>query len=127
VTPHPLLIETLGDSEMIGNRAVTTMEGRIEARYLRHIRPAFQQRADRSEVVRLMQRREAGELFQLGQYLLIDHNRLVVVRTAVYNTMAYSGKFKIVILAQPGADLKDGGRHVRHLLARIVLIEQNLL
>jgi hypothetical protein len=58
VAADALGIEALWDAIMVGDAAVTAMEGGIEAGDLGKIGKALEQRADWGEIVGLMQRRQ---------------------------------------------------------------------
>ena len=65
-------IEMLGEGEMVGNGAVAPMERRIETGDLRQLRKPFEQRADRRQVVGLVQRRQWRVAFQARQDRAVD-------------------------------------------------------
>ena len=72
---------------MVRHSAVAPVKGRIEAGDLRQFGKPRAQGADRREVVGLMQRRERPEAREFGEHLFVDHDRPVVLRTAVNNPM----------------------------------------
>ena len=87
VAPHALAVEVFRNREMIGDRAVTAMECRIEARDLRQLREARPDAADRREVVGLMQRRQRTQGLQFLEDLVVDQDRPVMVRSSVDHPM----------------------------------------
>ena len=64
------------------------MERRIEARDLGHARQARQHRADRREVVRLVQRRERHVLIEALQHGDVDGGRRHELEAAVHDAMS---------------------------------------
>ena len=66
------------------------MECRIEARHLRQLRDAREQCPDRSQVVRLMQRRERDVLLEGGKNRDIDSGGPGVLRATMHDTMAHA-------------------------------------
>ena len=58
VAAHAFRMQVLRNSIIIGSRAVVSVEGRIEAGNLRKLRKICKNRADRSEIVRLVQGRK---------------------------------------------------------------------
>ena len=73
---------------VVGERAVAAMEGGIEAGDLRQVGRAREQRADRREIVRLVQRRQRDVAFEMREHLVVDQHRPVVVGAAVHDAMA---------------------------------------
>ena len=61
-----------------------------------------EERADRREVVRLMQRRERDVALELCDHRPVDHDGTVVVRPAMHDPVADRGEVEALRLAQPG-------------------------
>ena len=87
IASHTLGIQRQWNREMIGQCAVAAMKRRIETGDLRKVREAGQDRSDRRQIVGLVKRRQRNVAFQSRQHVLIDPNRPVVVRAAVYDAM----------------------------------------
>ena len=64
------------------------MKRRIEAGDLRKLRNARQQSADRREIVRLVKRSERGQAREIGEDLIVDQHRPVIVWAAMDHAMA---------------------------------------
>ena len=64
VTSHAFLVEVLRDGIVICEGAMAAMKRRIEAGNLRQLGSAREKRADRREIVGLMQRRERNVAFK---------------------------------------------------------------
>ena len=124
VTPHPLGVEALRDSEMIGHGPAATMERGIETGDLRQFREARQNRADRREIVGLMQRRQRNIALKLGQHGAVDEDRLVVIRAAMNDAMTDREKIELLRFTQPVANGLDCGGHVWNRFDFEIAIDQ---
>ena len=91
VAANALRVETFRQGEVIGNRAMTAVESRIEAGDLRQLRKARAERLHGGEIVRLMQRRQRDVALELGEDGCVDQDRLVVFRSAVHDAVPDSG------------------------------------
>ena len=114
IAPHSLGVEAVRNGEMIGHGPVAAVKRGIETGDLRQFREARQNRADRREIVGLMQRRQRNIALKLGQHSAVDADWLVVIRAAVDDTMTDRQKIELLRFTQPGSDRLDSGRHVRN-------------
>ena len=73
---------------MIRDLVMIAMEGRIETGNLGQRGKLVEQRADRREIMRLMEWRQRGETLQARDDAMVDQYGPVVIRTAVHDTMA---------------------------------------
>ena len=88
------------------------MKGRVEAGDLQHVRLPLQDRADRGEVVGLVQGRERRRTFEPVEHRLVDHNRLAIVRPAMHDAMADRGRqLPADLPPQEGDDLVERRGH----------------
>src|SRR5262245_39346415 len=125
VTADPVPIELLGNREMIGKRTVTAVESCIKAGDLGKVWRSRQQRANRREIVRLMQRRKTHICFQDREHGPIYQDRSIVIGSTVNHTMADGDHVELLILAQPAPCFGDRSSDVRHLVARILFVDQD--
>jgi hypothetical protein len=96
---------------------MVSMKTGVKASDLRHAGKSLVDRLNRREIVRLVQRRERNQFFQLSQNLRSDHYRLREVCAAVDHPMAHSEHARAGVLrSKPeceGADriasVLDGG------------------
>ena len=109
---------------MVCDRAVATMERRVETRDLQQLRTGCQQGADRREIVRLMQRRQRNISLEIGDHRTIDHDRPVVLRSAMYDPMADRDQVEVLHLAKPARYHGNRGRHVRDHVRGVGLVDQ---
>ena len=110
-------VETLRDRVMVRDRTVAAMEGGIKASNLRHVGPICEQCPNGSEIVRLVQRCQRIVLLEPRQHVVIDQDRLAVVRAAMNNTMTDCRQIDVRELAQPLSCLGNGVGDSRHLIA----------
>ncbi len=75
------------------------MKRRIEAGDLRQLWLAFEQEADRSQVVRLMERRKRYEFFEHGEYIGVEPDWFRVLHPTVDDPMAHRRKPEAPTLA----------------------------
>ena len=87
VAADALGIELFGDGVMVGDRPVLAMERRVETGHLGQV-PACAIASDRSQIVRLMQRRERGVAFEARQHLVRYKDGLMEFGPAVHDAMA---------------------------------------
>ena len=109
VAAHARVVELLRQREHLRERRVGAVERGVEAGDLRQLRRALQQRADRREVVRLVQRRERHELLELRHDRGVDADRRGVVGAAVDDAMADRGEpvVRAVRRLQPVEDVRE--------------------
>ena len=80
----------------------------VEASHLRHAGHALEDRLDRSEVVRLMERSERGEFFQLGEDLRRDHGGSAEAGAAVDHPVTHADDAAALVLrAKPSREDVD--------------------
>ena len=126
VAPDAFGMELVRDRVMVGERIVVAMEGGIEAGDLRQCREIAQQRPDRRQVVRLMQRRQRDVALQPRHDRMIDQHRASMIRPAMDDAMADGDGVDVEFVAQPGAGDRHRGRHIRHRLDRIGPVGQRI-
>ena len=88
VAAHAFQIERLGDCEPVGDLGMAPVERRVETGNLQHVRQSLAKRADRCQVVGLMQRRQRNERNELIDHFVADHCRPRVLHPAVDDAMA---------------------------------------
>ena len=87
VPPHAQIGDCLGQRERLRDRRRAAVEGRVEARHLRHLRQACEQRPDRGKVVRLVERGQRNVFFQRRHDRRIETHRLRVLEAAVHHAV----------------------------------------
>ena len=88
VAAHAFGVELLRDRVVIGQIAHGRDERRCRSRRPAAAREIGQQRPDRRQIVRLMQRRERNEALQVASSTpCVDQDRPVVVRAAMHDAM----------------------------------------
>ena len=103
VSAHALGIEVLRNGIVVGSRAVTAVEGRIEAGNLRQLRQTARIERIGSQIVRLMQRRERDIALQRASTSAVIQNRAVVIGAAVHHAVADGASGVRCSFAQPAA------------------------
>ena len=88
VAPDAFGMELVRDRIMVRKRVVIAMKCGIETGDLRQRREVAQERPDRREVMRLMQRRQRGVALQPRHHRMIDQHRACMVRPAMDDAMA---------------------------------------
>ena len=83
VAPDADLVKLLRQREPLRDIRIRPMERRVEARDLRELWRALEQRSDRGQIVRLVQRRQRDELLQRLQHTGIHADRRGVLQPAV--------------------------------------------
>ncbi|MCY1520626.1 hypothetical protein D9M68_554080 [compost metagenome] len=126
VAAHPFLVQALGQRVAVGHVAVAAVECGVEARHLRDPGPAFADDADRSQVVRLVQRRQRREGIQLCQDFVVDQHRLGQVGAAMHHPVPNRQRRAAQVAAQPGADHFLGVGHVGRVAGRDFSLDQGL-
>ncbi len=118
VAAHALHVEAFGQRVMIGKRAMAAVERGVEAGDLRQSGATLENRADRREIVRLMERREWNIACEAFDHLGGHSNRFVVFRAAMDDAVPDCDKIDLLRLAQPcGCDM-DCGRQIRDFVRR---------
>ena len=87
VAPDALGMKLMRNCVVVRDRVVVAVKRGIEAGDLRKRRKVGQQRADRRQIMRLMQRRQRDEPLQPRHDAMIDQHRPVIVRTAMNDAM----------------------------------------
>jgi hypothetical protein len=105
---------------------VVAVKRRVEAGYLRQSGKIDEQRADRRQVVRLMQRRKRREPFQTRDHTMVDQCGTIVIGTAMDDPMADGERTQLNFVPQPGTCDHQGGRDIRHRLDRIGPVRQGV-
>ena len=98
VAAHALGVEPLRNGVMIRDRAVAAMKRGIEAGDLRQIGKALEQRADRREIVRLVQRRQRNVALEIVRARRASiRTGSVVLRSAMHDAMADRGGLELLL------------------------------
>lgn len=119
-------MELMRDRVVIGDRAVRSMKGGIEAGHLRQAREAGKDRPDRRQIVRLVQWCEIDEAFQAGDNAVIDRYRPVKVRAAMHDAVSDRDRVDAKLVPQPAPGDLHRRRNVRDGLDRIRSLGQRL-
>ena len=119
VTPDTFGVELVRDRIVVGERIMSAVKGSVEAGDLRKCWKIGQQRPDRRQVMRLMQRRQRDEAFQPRHDGMIDQHRPVVIRPAMNDAMADRNRGDAKLIPQPGAGDRHGGGNVSDRFDRI--------
>ena len=104
VAAHARAVELLRDGVAVGELGVAAVEGGVEAGDLRQPGPAGADRADRRQVVRLVERGERHQRLELLQERVVDQHRGGVVRAAVHDPVADRDRRGAQVLEQPAAE-----------------------
>ena len=109
ITPHAFVGPPPGQREQLRQRRLVAMERGIEAGVLRQSGRCRRHRTDRRQRVRLMQRRQRHELFQLLEHRGVDAHRGCEIHAAMHHAMADRGDvvFAGVVRRQPVVDQAD--------------------
>ena len=126
VAADALGMEMLRDRVVVGDGGVLAMEGRVEARDLGQPRLVQHDRPDRSQIVRLVQRREGDIAFEALENLLRDNNRPIEFRASMHDPVADGNRVDVTFIAKPPACRVQRRRNVRHGLIRVGPLDQNL-
>src|SRR5437763_1964261 len=126
VTPDPLLMQTARDGIVVGDRVVAAMKGGVEASDLRKSGEIDLQRADRRQVVGLMQRRKCREPLKTRDHAMVDQYRAIVIGTAMDDPMADSERSQPKLVPQPATRKHQRGRDIRHRLDRIGAVSEGV-
>ena len=79
IAPDPLLVKVTGDGVVVRDLVVVAMKGGIEAGDLRKRGKIGEQRADRRQIVGLMQRCKSREPLQVRNRAMVDQHRTIVI------------------------------------------------
>jgi hypothetical protein len=101
--------ELRGQREHLRDRRIRPVRGGVEAGDLRHVRQALEQRANRRQVVRLVQRCKRHELVQLRDDGSVQSHGRRKVGPAVHHAMADRGHTiaRAVLRLQPVEDVRE--------------------
>src|SRR6516165_4413976 len=69
VAANALVVKRIGQGKRLFDLGGGSVKSRVETRYLRQVGIELQRHLDRREIVRLVQRRQRHQRFQLGQQL----------------------------------------------------------
>ena len=119
VAPDALGVEAMRDGVMVRERVMVAMKRGVEAGDLRQRRKILQQRADRRQIVGLMQRRQRGEALEARHDGGVDQDRTGVVRPAMDDPMPDGQRVDTKLVSQPGACHHQRSRNVRDVFKRI--------
>ena len=108
VALHALPGQRAGQREGRGNVRLAGMKRGIEADDLRDVGVEFPKRADRFQIVRLMQRCERNQKLEIAQHGRRDANRLRIMLAAVHDAMPGGGD--IDVLGMRGKPFQQGGK-----------------
>ena len=127
VAAHALDVELLGDRKAIGNVGMASVEGRIEAGNLQEVGLSLEYRADRRQVIGLVEGGERDEPLEPLEHSPADDGRLAIVGAAVDDAMTDCRRqLPADLPAQEGDDLVEGRRHVAHLRRGPRFIDERL-
>src|SRR5262245_30846270 len=126
VSAHPFGIVGFRDRIVVSQRAVSAMECRVEASDLRQIGTSFEQRSDRRQIVRLVERSKRNVALETVQHLCINLNGTGIFRSAMDDPMADCGKAETLALTKPGSRNLGSGRDIRNIVLGVSLISQCL-
>jgi hypothetical protein len=115
VAPHARLVELLRDREPVGELRVGAVERSVEAGHLRRSGPLPQQRPDRGQVVRLVQRCQRHQPLQVGQHRRVEHDRRRVARAPVDDPVPDRRGRLRATLVEPAVDHLPRPPRVGHL------------
>ena len=124
VAANALGIKLLRNRVVIGLRAMAPVERGVEARHLRQVGKAFADRADRRQIVGLVQRRKRHIARKISEHLVIDQDRAIVGRAAMDDAMADRDGLELAGVPQPDSRGPDRGRNVRHVARGVLLVDQ---
>ena len=119
VTPDPLIVQPAGYGVVVRDFVVVAVKGRVEAGDLRQSGKIGEQRADRRQIVGLMQRRKRREPLQTRDHAMVDQHGPIIIGTAMHDPMADGERAQLKFIPQPGAREHQGGRDIRNALDRI--------
>ena len=119
VSPDTLGVEALRNGKMVRNGTVAVMKGGIEAGNLKQFRSTHQQRPDRCEVVRLMQRCEGNVLLETRDHALVDDDWPVIFRPAMDDPVANRDEVEALGLPKPSRHHGNRRGNVGDLVRRI--------
>ena len=117
------LVELFRQGVAVGNVWVTAVKGRVETGDLRELRLSLPERADGTEIVRLVKR---GEGLKPLKYRIVDQDRLAIVRPAMHETMADGRRQSSDLGAQEFYDLAQGSGYVGHISTGPGLVDKGL-
>src|SRR5258706_5726599 len=100
---------------MVGQRAVAAVERGVEAGDLGQGGQARPDRADRRQVVGVVQRRQRHEALEAAQDARVDQHRSVEIRPPMHHPVADCDRVDGMVLAQPAAGVLQRRWHVGHL------------
>ena len=112
---------------MVGHGAMTTVECRIETGDLRQIRKSFQQRADRRQVVGLVQGSQWLVAFQARQDRTIDQGWTIVFRPAVNDAVTDGNRTDLLRIPQPCARRPHRSCDIRNGAGIVNLVDQRFI
>ena len=85
ISPDPFIVESAGYGIAIREFVMAAVKGSIEACDLREGRKSGKKRADRRQIMRLMQRRERRETLEARDHAMVDQHGPVVIRSAMHD------------------------------------------
>ena len=107
IAPHAALGIFVGQREELGDLGLRAVEGRIEARDLRQVRPVAADEADRLQIVRLVERCERNVLVELREHGIVDQRGTAEIHAAMHDAVANGGKRAAVQMpARPFQDVE---------------------
>jgi hypothetical protein len=127
VAAHAFRIEALGNGVAVRQFIVRAMEGGIETGNLGKLWKAREDRADRRQIVRLMQRRQRRVSFKIGDNVAVDQDRPIVFWAAVDDPLTDGDRLDLSRLAQPCARGLQGCGYIFDLFGSKGLVDQRLL
>ncbi len=125
VAPDPFFMEVARQGVIVGERTVAAVKCRVETGDLRQCGEAGKQRANGSEIVRLMQRRQRHVTLQPRQHVVVDANGPVVFRPAMHHPVTHRHRIDATLLAQPRPRRAQSRRDVGDGSGLIGLVDQH--
>src|SRR5262249_26168157 len=127
VASHAFVIEALRNGIVICQGAMATMKCRVEAGDLRQFGSAREKRADRSEIVGLVQGRKRNITFKSRNDIRGHAHRTAILGPGVTGAMADGDKIALLGRAEPITRFLGCGWKVRHLFWRKTLVNERRL
>ena len=126
VAPDAFGMELVRNCVVIRQGIVVAMKRGIEAGDLRQRREVVEQRPDRRQIMRLVQRRQRDVAFQPCHDRMVDQHRAPMIGPAMHDTMADRNGVDLEFVTQPGAGDRHRGRNIRNGLDRISPVGQRI-
>ena len=108
-------VQLIRDRVQVRDVGQAVMKRRVEDRHLRHAGPEYgARRGDAAQVVRVVQRRELDQLFQLAAHRVVDARRVREALAAVHHPMPDCFDLADAVDLDAGVRARQPGDHVLH-------------